>query len=328
MNFLKKILKQWYILIGILIFFYIIFCQIDLAKLLRVLADANAYLIILAVAVSLIMSFVQPARWNYLKKNQGINYRFKDSFLIYNGSFFFSAITPGHLGDLIKATYLKKDGYSIGKSLVSVILDRLADVSFLFLVGYLSMFFFAKFFIKYIILLSCLILIVATVAYFFNRKKLPKIIVGKILKFIIPAKYQKSWHLSCQDFINGFKAYPLKIYLNLFLITVANWLLYYLAFFLMAKSIGVNVPLIFLSMSITIATLATLIPISIAGLGTRDAVLLLLLSLFKVSPEKIIGLSVLYLLLLLATVTLGFVCWLKKPLKFTSKNIFLNSKGH
>lgn len=316
MNFLKKILKQWYILIGILVFLYIIFCQIDLAKLFRVLAGANIYLIVSAVAISLIMSFIQPARWNYLKRSQGINYRFKDSFLIYNSSFFFSAITPGHLGDLIKAAYLKKDGYSIGKSLVSVILDRLADVFFLFLVGYLSMFFFARFFVKYIILISCLILIAAAIIYFFNRKELPKIIVKKILKFIIPAKYQKSWHLSYQDFINGFKAYSLKVYLNLFSITVANWLLYYLSFFLMAKSIGVNVPFIFLSMSITIATLATLIPISIAGLGTRDAVLLLLLSLFKVSPEKIIGLSVLYLVLLLATITIGFAAWLKKPLKF------------
>lgn len=315
MDFLKKILKRWYILIGLLVFFYIIFYQIEPKKVFRALAGANPYLVLGAIIVSLSMSFIQPARWNYLKRNQEIKYQYKDSFLIYNSSFFFSAITPGHLGDLIKVAYLKKDGYSVGKSLVSVVLDRFADVSFLFLIGYLSMFFFAKFFIKYIITLSFLILFVLFLLYLFNRKELPKIIVKKILKFIIPTKYQKSWHLSYQDFISGLKTYSFENYLYLSLITIANWLLYYLAFFLMAKSINIDVPFVFLSMSITIATLATLIPISIAGLGTREAVLLLLLSLFNVSPEKIIGLSVLYLLLLLITVTLGFIAWLKKPLK-------------
>jgi len=317
MTFLKKFLKHWYVLIGFLVFLYIIFYQIDISKTIKILSSANLYLIFLAILINLATTFILAKRWNYLKSVQNIKYKFKDSFLLYNIGFFFSTVTPGHLGDLIKVVYLKKDGYSVGKSLVSIILDRFADISFLLLIGYIGMCFFAKFFLKYIIILTILISLIILLLFLFNKKEFPKIVVKRILKFIIPDRYQESWRLNYQDFINDIKTYRFKNYLILYSVTLAIWIINYTSVFLLAKSVGItNIPFLYLAMSITIATLATLIPISILGLGTRDAILLFLFSLFNIGPEKTISFSALYLLLLLVAALVGFICWLKKPLKF------------
>src|SRR3989344_3783842 len=319
MKFLGKIFSRWYIIIGFLIFFYIVFYKIDVSKVLETLSKTNPYLVGLVILLVFSMSLVQPARWNYLKKVQNINYRLKDSFLIYNAGFFFSAITPGHLGDLIKIFYLKKDGHSVGKSLVSVLLDRASDILFLLLVGYVSMYFFAQFFLKYIITITIVGLSVLLFIFIFQRKKFLKIAFQKIILSIIPVKYQKSWHLNYHDFVISIAIYKFKNYFILSLVTIFNWFIYYLSVFLLAKSIGLdNIPFIFLAMSITLATLATLIPISIFGLGTRDASLLFFFSFFGVSPEQTISFSTLYLLMLLITASIGFICWLKKPLRFRS----------
>ena len=60
-----------------------------------------------------------------------IKYSLKDSFLMYCSGLYLGVVTPGRMGEIAKALYLKKDGYSMGKSLVGAVLDRLADFIFL-----------------------------------------------------------------------------------------------------------------------------------------------------------------------------------------------------
>lgn len=316
MKLLKKLSRYWYILIGLLIFLYILFYKIDLTEVSKILIQANLFYIGLAALLVLLMILVQPIRWNYLKKAQNINYPLKDSFFIYNIGFFLSTITPGRVGDLVKVFYLKNDGYSTGKSLVSIILDRLADIVFLLFLGYLSIFFFFKDLRKDLLLFTFLGLIILALIIISQRNGNFKKLIDKILGFIIPSKYKKSWHLNCQDFIDDFKGYNLKNYLVISLITVVSWFFYYSSMFFLAKSIGLEVPFIFFVLSVTLATLATLMPVSILGLGTRDAVLLLLFSSLGINPEITISFSTLYLLMLLMANFIGFLSWLKKPLKF------------
>ncbi len=317
MKILKEFSRHWYIIIGILIFLYIVFYKINLREVFSILAQANPYSILLAAFFTILMITLQPIRWNYLKRIQDIKYSHKDSFLIYNAGFFFSSITPGRVGDFIKVFYLKKDGHSIGKSMVSITIDRVADVLFLFLLGYFSLLFFFPSFRKEIILLTFLSLIILGIFVFFRKNGLLKILFNRVSKIIIPSKYQKSWHLNYQDFINGLKEYRFKNYFILLLFTILNWFFYYTSMYFLAKSINLdNIPLFYFVGSVALAALAVLIPISIFGLGTRDATLLFFFSAVGISPEKTIGFSTLFLLILLMATLIGFLAWLKKPLKF------------
>jgi len=311
---IKKIKKNWYHFIGILIFLYIIFYRIDFLKIKEIILSANYSFILLGIILTFIMLLIQAWRWNYLKKIQNINYSFKDSFLIYGAGIYFGTITPGRLGDLIKILYLKEGGHSSGKSAVSVIVDRLADLLFLLAIGYLSMFFFAKFFISEIIIITVIILLIV-IAILFLKINSIKNLVNKLFSLFIPEKYKQLLVLNLKDLITDFKIYRLKNYFVVFILTALAWLLYYLQVFFLAKSIGLgDVTFIYLAMSVTIAAIITLLPISIYGLGTREASLLFLLSLININPEKTITFSILILFVSLLYGLIGLVCWFKKPL--------------
>ncbi|OGY48522.1 MAG: hypothetical protein A3B89_00365 [Candidatus Buchananbacteria bacterium RIFCSPHIGHO2_02_FULL_40_13] len=312
---IKNIKKKWYHFIGLLIFLYIIFYKIDFFKIKTIILGANFIFILTAIILTFIMLLIQVWRWNYLKKIQNIHYSFKDSFLIYGAGIYFGTITPGKLGDLIKILYLKSGGHSTGKSSVSVIADRLADLIFLLAIGYLSMLFFAKFFMAEIIIITIIILLIIITGLLLKNELFKKSI-NKVFLWFIPTKYKTSLTLNFQDLIADFKIYRFKNYLILFTLTALAWFFYYLQMLFLAKSLDLgDITFTYLAMSVTIAAIVTLIPISIYGLGTRDAALLFLFSLININSEKTITFSLLILFMSLLYGLIGFICWLKKPLK-------------
>jgi uncharacterized protein (TIRG00374 family) len=314
MNFIKK----YSFLIGLGIFFFIIL-KLDLPKLAVVLGQINYFYLFLASLLAFPFLLAKAYRWNYLKKRQNISYGLKDSFLMYGTGMCLGILTPGRLGELSKIIYLKNDHYSIGKSSVSVILDRISDLLFLLIFSYLGMFFFFSFFQDFILLLSSILIFGLFLLIIFLQTNLIQVSLKKIFGFIVPAKYQKSWKLNFQDFIIDLKIYKSKDYLFIFLITVFSWLIYYLQMFFLAKSININnISFLYLSITVAIAGLLTLLPISVLGLGTRDAILILFFSVFLISNETTVSFSMLILLMSILTALIGLVCWLIKPIQISN----------
>jgi uncharacterized protein (TIRG00374 family) len=56
-------------------------------------------------------------------------------------------------------------------------------------------------------------------------------------------------------------------------------------------SLGINVPFIYYLSIFPLATLVSLIPISVAGLGTREATLISLFGLFGIAATKVFSMS-------------------------------------
>jgi hypothetical protein len=228
---------------------------------------------------------------------------------------YIGALTPGRLGEFTKAIYLKKDGYSMGKSLIGFALDRITDFVFiLFFIGISSLFILSVF-QKQILILILGILITAIILAVLVRIGLIKWIVHKIIPLFITKKYQKSWKINLQDFINDLKIYKLKECTVIFFITAIYWFFYYFQIYALAIICGINLPFLYLAISITIVGLIVLLPISISGIGTRDATLILLFSPFLVPEEQIIVFSASILLIYLFVALFGFICWLIKPIK-------------
>ena len=313
-----KFLKKYSFLIGLVIFPLII-AKLDFLKLVDILSKIDYLYLILALLLSFPLLIIKGYRWNYLKKKQKIYYKLKESILMYGVGSYLGIITPGRLGDLSKIIYLKKDHYSSGKSSVSVILDRLFDLFFLLIVGYLGMFFFASFFQKTIFSLTLIILSIILLLIIISKSNLLRLFFKKIFLLIIPLNYQKSWKLNFQDFINDLKIYQLKDYSFILFITLFYWFIYYSQIFFLARSLNiVTIPFLYLIISVTMAGLITLLPISISGIGTREATLILLFSFFQISPEATISFSMLILSMSILMALIGLVCWFKKPLKFSN----------
>jgi hypothetical protein len=225
-------------------------------------------------------------------------------------------ITPGRLGELSKAIYLTRDGHSMGKSMVGIVLDRISDFAFLLTFVIIGSLFFISSIQKEILILILGIIIFIILLIFFWKIGLIKWGTDKIINFLLPQKYQKSWNVNLQDFIDGFKIFKLKNYLMVFIISAFSWTFYYLQVYFLAKGANINISFLYLAITVTITGFITLIPVSIFGIGIRDAALILALSPLMIPKEQIIVFSTLILSISLFTSLIGLICWLIKPLKF------------
>lgn len=310
MNFLKK-----YSFIFGLILFLIILSKVDLEEVFQNIKNINSFYLILALLMTFPTIFNKALCWNYIKKQQGIKYSLKNSFLMYCSGIYVGLITPGRIGEVAKALYLKKDGYSMGKSLVSAILDRLTDFVFLLIFLLFGSLFFLTIFQKQILILILGIIISIFLFVIFLKIGLIKFVLKKLFYILIPQKHQMSWKTNFQDFVDGLKIYKFKNYLIIFLITAFSWIFYYLQMYLLAKGVGLSVPFLYLAIAVTVAGFITLIPISISGIGTRDAALIILFSPFLIAKEQIIAYSALILFMVLWGALIGLICWLIKPIR-------------
>ncbi len=308
-------LKKYSYLFGIFLFF-IILTKTDFNTILEGIKNVKVSYLIMAGLLNLPVLFIKSCCWNYIKKQQGISYKLKDSFMMYCSGIFIGALTPGRIGDLTKALYLKKDGHPLGKSILTTVLERLSDFFFLGIFIFFGSLLFFNPIYKKIWMPLIIILLLIILFGIFLKTGLLKILLEKIFYILVPLKYQSSWKISFQNFIQDLKIYKLKNYLIIFLITVSAWTFYYLQAYVLAGGAGIHVPVVYLAVIVTIAGLITLIPVSVLGIGTRDAALIFLFAPLSVNKEQAILLSVLILSMSLITCIIGFTCWLFKPIRF------------
>lgn len=315
MNF-AKLFKNYSFLIGIVLFVFILSrLNFEYYKTLIIGIHLSGIFMILAAILLLFLPALalNPYRWQRLMRRQGIYYSFWQAFLMYDATVYIGLFTPGRVGEASRVFYLKKE-HSVGRALVSIILDRLADIVFLLLFGYFSMFLFLGILKKELLIFGIIISVLLIIFFLIWKSQLLKYFLQKIFYYFIPLKYHNSWKINFQDFFHDFKIYKFGDYVFLFFLTLVNWSVYYLVVYLFAREIGISqVPVLYFFSALTIASLTALLPISIMGLGTRDAALLAMFSLFKVPAELTIAVSMFILFLTFFISAIGLFCWLKKP---------------
>lgn len=307
-------LKKYSYLIGIFLFI-IILAKTDFDGILVNIKNVKLSYLALAALFSFPVLLAKSRSWNYLKKKQNIYYSQKDSFLMYGVGLYIGGITPGRVGEISKALYLKKDGYSFGKSMVSLVLDRLADVIFLLTFLFFGSLFFLNSFLQQILIFIAVMALLTFLSFVYLKSNTTKSLLKKLFYLLVPDRYQKSWKINFQDFINDIKIYKLRNYLIVFVLTAFSWVFGYIQIFIVSRSAGITtIPFLYLSVVFTIISFINLIPISILGIGTRETALMFFLNPFMISREQIIVFSSLILLMYLFNALIGLICWLIKPI--------------
>lgn len=305
--------NKWFFRFFGIFIFIIILSRIDLTETIKILLNAN--LIYLAVAFTIVpfVVLIKAYRWQLLMKMQNINYPLKDSVHVYFAGLFVGSITPGRLGDFIKVFYLREEGYSFGKSFVSVFMDRVFDLVSLFIIAYICMFVFMIFFEKQIIFLSLFFIITAIIFILLISDKNKKLL-KKIYTSFIPEKYKTEVKVNFDDFsrdLNSLKTPKLSL---VAITTIIGWIIYFSASYLLALSMDIHISFFYLITCLSISAIITLIPISILGIGTRDMTLIALFSCIGLSKELAVAFSTMLLFMFSVNGLIGLLAWLKKPI--------------
>lgn len=304
-------IKKFLPLIGILILIFLIY-SIGLNKIVLAFLRVNPFYIVFYLVLFVPLLFLQAFKWFYLMEKQGLKVKFFDAFKLNIIGVFFSFITPGKIGSLIKIFYFKENtGKSSYKSFSSVLIDKFMDLASVFFIAFLGTIFLSKIFYGLFFVVLLLIMCFALLFYILFSKKRTRFFLGWIYRFLLPKNLKK---LGKKSFNAFYERLPKKRFILVnFILSLVAWLLIYFQGFVMAKAFGVKISFFeFISID-SIATIVSLIPVTISGLGTKELTLVGLFSFFNVPAENVVLFSLTAFVLSVALFSfLGWIFCLKK----------------
>ena len=300
-------------IIGILIFYGIIFLKFNLDESIGILTNINLRFFIAAAFFVPIPYFLLIGyRWQLLLRTQDFRYSYQKSLIMCLKGFSAGVITPGKIGEAVKCLDLKNDGHSLQKSIAINIIERLIDLIILGFLACISLINLLKISYTNILDYALLSLISILFLYFIYTNNQAK----ELSKFFLRLIFLR---ISNSTLINSNK-HDLNLkwptYFEIILIislSILMAIVSFLAAYLLALSLGINIPFLTLVSCYAISTLVALIPVSIYGIGTRDMSMIALFSYYGLSSESAVAFSI---LLLIDYAISGIMCsfaWIMNP---------------
>jgi uncharacterized protein (TIRG00374 family) len=210
---------------------------------------------------------------------------------------------------------LRKKGYSVARSSVGVFVDRMQDMAFLVLFGCIGMLYFSGMLLgSTMVAAYLLLLLLAIAAVILLSKKIREGLLHWAVKYMLPRKFQGFFSRHLDRFLKDIAAIGCRPFTYTLLISLCLWIMTFATFYIAASILGISISFIFTAMVSSLATLVGIIPVSFSGLGTRDAVIILIFQQIGLSPEQAVAFSAVFLLVYVEFSLIGLVNWLGRPL--------------
>ncbi len=310
---MKRYLRWLLRLIGPALLIYFLW-KSDLASIVAVLGSLDLAPLVLSLALYPGFVAVKAWRWSIVMRELGMQAPpLGYAMALYMIGLFVGGATPGQSGDFIKAWYLRQHGQPLAPALFSILLDRLFDFLIMALLALLGL-------VAFLGLLPP-ILRLATVAFaalilivtpaLMARRLRDRLLTGVLL--LAPQRVQARIARWRDQFATlSLRPAPLARLLLASICSAGSTMVRIYLLFLSLDLSRVPIPAIIAATAL-IAILQTL-PISVAGVGVRDAILIPVLGLYHYTPEQALSLSALFLLLNVEQIVVGFLVSLRYPL--------------
>lgn len=258
---MKNSFKRW-ILFGItLIIFTILIMMVDINNAIRVLSNANVLLLIYAGLISLLFPVLCAIRWQILCALLKTPLTFVESFQMIMAAWPLGALTPAKSGDLIKVVFLQdKLPYSTTAGIVFA--ERIIDVLVLglfALVFGLWLTIYAGMVTGGFILFAVVVFFVIALSGF--TQVLPGVIREKADNAALASRVMFS--------------HPIA-FIWIVIVTAFNWFLSCYQTWICYAALNTDVPLSYIIGALPVTIFAGLLPITPAGMGTRDSAVMVL----------------------------------------------------
>ncbi len=289
--------------IGIGILIYILTYKINFKELISSLSTIKPTYLAALILLDVLFIFIKMFRWRFVLRCLNINYPTKDLAKIYYLSLILGTFTPAGSGDILtRSAFLVKDGQRLNAALVSIFIDRLADVFVLLLIALAGFLIFLPLFGLKSLAITLLIVFLLMCSFLIITIKVLRDFVKKIFLPFVPQTLKNKIipHLiEAYDNITAFGFKRIVIMIGYTLLAQLDNLIF---LFILAIALGIsNMPPIYLLLTSALTSFIVLIPVSVGGLGTREATYIALFSLYGISAEKSVAFSLTIMLLPLAS---------------------------
>lgn len=277
----------------------------DLETVFGVLRQSDPVCFVQATACWIGIAAIKAWRWQLLLAGQSILVPYPKAAQWYLAGLFLGGISPGRLGELIKVGFVRDLGHPMGRALFSSVLDRLFDLLVLPLVALMGMALYGTMFAQELQTLAtaCGILVLGILVVW-RAKGLVRRTLAIPVRMLMPPSMRHEASMSVDDFFHDFSALGFGAWCFYGGLTALCWVIYGAAAVLLAMGIGLDIDPVWIGIAVLSAALAGLIPITVSGIGTRDAVLAAFFTRVGASTAAAIALSTLMLGLNLAVILL------------------------
>ncbi|UCG03433.1 MAG: flippase-like domain-containing protein, partial [Candidatus Heimdallarchaeota archaeon] len=143
------------------------------------------------------------------------------------------------------------------------------------------------------------------------KKNVMRKLLKPAYKLFVPTAAKQKVVTHFNEFYDGLSRMKYNNYLIGFTLTIAVWIITFLGVYFLALSLHISVSLIFIISMAPIASFLSVLPISVGGLGTREAVYVFFLSSLSIESEYAVALSLMvFIFLNLFYVPIGIVTYL------------------
>lgn len=270
MNF-KKVF-QLFLKIGIsIVILLFLFRSVDKKVIFELIKNSNKFFLLFAFIVFLGNYLLCFLRWEMLLQAAKIDLPVKRVIAAFSGGIFFNLFLPSTVGgDFIRSIDLASHTQKPKEVIATVFLDRLSGFIGMVLVALFAVFFGFKLVQDKAVLIP-LFIITGMLAFIllvlFNEFIFIKI--NKLLHSSSAGKIRETIK-NIQQEIYYFRRHKSVIFKNLLLSLVIQ-LISPITFYLIGLSLGIKIKPIYFFVYLPIISAITMLPISIGGLGVRDA---------------------------------------------------------
>jgi uncharacterized protein (TIRG00374 family) len=305
--------RLWLRSLGLLLLAFLLW-RLDRNAITETLRRSDLRLVALSVAGIVPLILVKTVRWQRILAAQSIRFALWPALLAYFSSLFAGFLTPGRLGEFVKALHVQRAGAaSSATAFASVLADRLFDLYALLAIGAAALaalpragsgwtagLLLAALFLPPLLLLHDGVfgLLQASAMRLHTWG-------GKLLG-------PQSWLAEVRAGLRRLTGRELALAV---LLTIGAYAMFFGQCYLLAQAVGLHIGVAPVAYAVALGSLVTLLPLSISGLGTREAAMIAYLGAAGVSSETALGFS----LLVFATFyvgggLLGLVAWWLQPL--------------
>src|SRR3989338_2398070 len=307
----KKI-KIFFQILGPLVFLYIL-SKIDYQFLFEEIKLLKWHFLILAVGLMIFKITFKALRWRIILLSLNVSISKISALNLYWSGALTGLATPGHFGELIKVYFLKNRGHNVFHSFFSLILDRIIDILTLLIFGFLIFLIFLKNIGVYVISLGLIFLfIIIFIFLILDQRTFLHKVFNKLFQRFLPVDFSDYSRFSFSKFFKGLKDLKKKEVFYFFAYLIIGWFFYFLSRYLVALSLGLDLSFMTITAISILVAIITALPISIAGLGTREAAVIYFFSLFGLNKEIAVLFSLLIFTVDILVISLGLIFYLRE----------------
>lgn len=274
--------------------------RVDLYSLGKHLQEIKPFFLFMAILTSLSGWIVNTCKWQLLLSTLKLNISFKKLLSLNFIALFYNLFFPGQIaGEIIKGFKINHSHHGAHKVFISIVADRISGFFALFIMGVAAIIIIERsFYIMFVVISLILSLTILPNVLGFIKKPL-----SSIFQNWRERQFFKKHFLSISDAVGTYRRDKNCLITSLFYSFLFQGLCSLSAYWI-CLGLEIKVSLIDLIWIMAIVSFLQAMPISISGIGVREATLILLLSRYGVTTSKALSLS---LILFAVSILMGLI---------------------